>query len=285
MTMVGGVGKTGFGFSGKSRVGAGKAKPDAMTKATTEIFGTRQLFAVRAGQVFAATVSGQATRRRLEAIAASQIREREQLQGFRTNLSPAEKKKLASLQARIAKIEANAPPQGLGASAVRERADLFSEAYRILGKDWVDIEANPELAAINAEIETLREPQLDQVQQRRVDNLRKLKQTLTDRMKGGRTAQSTQTMFTRVVRQLNRLLPPRPIAKFTPDETRRYDELVARANAIAGQEILAPSAKQLRIESLQGSITSLQAQIVSLPGPDPAVSPGRAAAIYAGRGR
>ncbi|MEM6665569.1 MAG: hypothetical protein AAF638_04120 [Pseudomonadota bacterium] len=247
------------------------------------IFGPSQVFATPVqASPFAVTQTGSAERQQLEAIATSQIREREQLQGFKTDLLPAQRERLARLQAEIAEVEQEADGAGLSERQITERADLFLEAYAILGKDFVDIENTPELSAIDDQVKELLEPQLVGARKRQLESLESIKETLTEQIAGGNDSPGIRSLFTNVTRQINALIPSRTMDQLSIGEVREYDALVERANTIAGSEVLLPSRKQRRVEELQTSISSLQSQIGSLPAPQRTPTPGQAAAAYRG---
>lgn len=252
---------------------------DASAKSAAAIFGNTQVFAT--ASPFNAGSGPDVERQRLETLINAQVRERERLQGFRTDLQPDQRRELDRLQTRIAEIESEASGGGLSADQVTERADLFLEAFAILGKDFVDIENDENLSPINDQIETLLEPELRGAPKKRLESLRSLKAALEAQIADGNSSNAVTSQFTNVVRQIDSLVPARLQSELSPAERREYDALVEQANEIAGTEVLQDSRTQQRIEELQESIDTLQGQLASLPATQFAPSASEVAGAYA----
>lgn len=184
-------------------------------------------------------------------------REIDRLQGYKTDLTPAEANRLAGLQEDIKRIEARAGPEGLSLDQHDDRAELYREANEILGKPYVDIEANPELKSLVDQVDSLLETKYRGATKKRLENLRSLEQKMLDSYFAGNTSNALARQLANVKTQIARLAAPRPMAELTPGERRQYDALVDKINAKAGHEYLMPSRKRARAEALQKAMQSL----------------------------
>lgn len=190
-------------------------------------------------------------------LAQSLKREIDRLQGYKTDLTPAENKRLAKLQADIQRINESAGPDGLSLDRHEDRAELYREANAILGKPYVDIEADPELSEMVAQVDTLLETKYRGATKKRLENLRALEEKFYQSYYNGNTSATLARQIANVKTQISRLAAPRPMAELTPGERREYDGLVEKINARAGYEYLMPSRKRARAESLQKTMGSL----------------------------
>lgn len=190
-------------------------------------------------------------------IATSLERELNRVQGYKVDLTPAESKRLASLQNQISRLEEKAGPDGLSVSQFNDRAELFREANAILGKEYVDVEADPVLKELVARVDTLLEPKLRGAQKKRLDNLRNLETKYLERFYAGTTSAALARQIGNVKLQIQTLTQPRKMAELSPSERRDYDALVTTINARAGTEFLLPSDRKGRAEEIQKTIASL----------------------------
>lgn len=179
------------------------------------------------------------------------------LQGFKVKVTPADAKQLAKFEDEITRLEARAGPDGLTSSQIDDRADLYKSAYKILGKEFVDIENDPDLKDINKQINTLLEPKLRGPNKDRLDRLRKLQNHLEISYIGGNKSQRLLSQLNNVLKQISDLVPPRLISELSPSETREYDGLVEKLNNKAGVEMVLPSRKRSQIEKLQSTMSQL----------------------------
>lgn len=187
-------------------------------------------------------------------------REINRLLGFKTDFTPGEQKRLDNLQAKIGKISEKAEAGTLNVSDLKERAELYQEAYRIMGKDYVDVEGNDEIQALTDKVDALLEPRLRGARKKRLEQLRKMEENYLNQRVERPDSETTSLRLRNVKQQISRLTPPRDISDLSPAERRDYDDLVARINALAEQEYLLPAKKRIRVEELQASKAQLQAQ-------------------------
>lgn len=181
--------------------------------------------------------------------------------GYRTNLSVAEKQKLADLQQDITDIEEITRTRRLTSEEVKRRADLYVQSYKILGKDYVDVENDDFLKAKTAELDELIATKPKGADARRLEQLRTLKERLEQRVydRGDKVSESLLNQIRSVNRQISGLTTPRKLSTFTPAERRQHDELVDEINDHAGQELILPSEKKLKIERLQQTMEAIEA--------------------------
>lgn len=190
-------------------------------------------------------------------LAQSMKREIDRLQGYKTNLTPAQTNKLARLQGDIERLEARAGPDGLSLDQRDDRAEMYREANEILGKPYVDVDADPELAGMIEQVDRLLEPRHQGAKKKRLENLRGLEEKLYDSYFAGNTSNALARQLANVKNQIARLTQPRPMNELSPGERRDYDALVDKVNARAGSEYLMPSGKRARAEALQKQMQSL----------------------------
>lgn len=217
------------------------------------IFGKLQ--AVSATEVF--TINSATGADSNQILARSLKREVDRLQGYKVNLSTAETNKLTSLQDQIKRLEARAGPDGLSLDQRDDRAELYRQANDILGKPYVDVEADPVLSGLVKQVDTLLETKYSGATKKRLENLRSLEDKLFESYYGGNTSNSLARQIANVKTQIGRLAQPRPMSELSPGERRAYDALVEKVNARAGSEYLMPSRKRARAEALQKSMQAL----------------------------
>lgn len=225
---------------------------------------------------------GSDARQALQLAAGGIKREIDRLGGFKTDIQPAQKKRLADLQAQISAIDAKASDGSLDPNDLERRAERLQEAFRILGKDFVNIEDNPELQALNEKVDKLLEPELRGAPLKRLEALRKLEESTLDAIERNPKNETNRTLLRNIKKQISQLLPPRQISKLSVEERRQYDDLVEQVNALAGTEFLLGSKKRIRIATLQTSLNQIQAQIDATAAPE--APPTAAQVIRAYRG-
>lgn len=184
-------------------------------------------------------------------------REIDRLQGFKVDITPADARRLADLQARIGRLEANAGPNGLSTDQLNDRAALFREAYEILGKPYVDVERDPTLKQLVGLVDTLLEPKLNPAKQQRLENLRKLEENYYNQFARGNSSKTLAQRIANVQQQIKSLTPPRKIKELNFEERAAYDKLVEQINRRAGQEYLMPAVKREKAERLQETMQTL----------------------------
>lgn len=184
-------------------------------------------------------------------------REIDRLQGFKVDITPANARRLADLQTRIARLEANAGPDGLSLDQHDDRAGLFREAYEILGKPYVDVESDATLKQLVGLVDTLLEPKLQGAKKQRLENLRKLEENYFNQFAVGNATKTLARRIANVQRQIESLTPPRRISELNFAERSAYNQLVEQINRRAGHEYLMPAAKREKAERLQETMGKL----------------------------
>lgn len=188
-------------------------------------------------------------------------RERNNLLGFKTDLTPAQNRKLAELQKQITKIEGKAGEEsGLTIEELEERAALYKESYAILGKDYVDKESNTQLQALAEEVDALLAPKLRGGKKARLETLQKLEVSALDALVDSPESTTNRLRLRNIKRQIAELTAPRQLNRLSPAERQQYDDLVERINDVAKTEFLPPSRKKIRIEQITSSLSQLRAQ-------------------------
>lgn len=179
----------------------------------------------------------------------------QRIQGFKTDLTAANASRLAEIRAELKNIKPATNPELKALYDARKLA-LNTEAFKILGKKYIDIDSDPALAQIKKEIDALLEPPLRGEQKTRLDRLRRLEKTAVADIVS-RPGIVTLKALDKIVRQIAILAPPRLIGELTPAERRDYDRLAAKGNAHAGTEVFLPAEKHLKIEKIQDMIARL----------------------------
>ena len=230
---------------------------------STEIFGsTGDLFG-SGGDAQSIFSNGDAalTKQSLKLSIKGLERERSKLLGFKTDLTPAQNKKLAELQKKIQDIESKAgDAKGLTIDELEERAELYKESYAILGKDYVDKESNTELQDLAEQVDELLAPKLRGAKKARLEQLRKLEEPALDAVVDSPESTTARLRLRNIKRQIQELTAPRDVSRLSPAERAEYDDLVERVNEVAKSEFLPDSRKKIRIEQISASISQLQAQ-------------------------
>lgn len=191
-------------------------------------------------------------------------RELNRLLGFKTDFTPAEKKRLDEVQTRIAKIEKAASESGFTPDQIAERSELYQEAYRIMGKDYVDVASNPKIQALTDKVDALLEPKLQGASKVRLERLRKLEDTFLDALVDNPKNETARARLRNVKVQINKLIPPRQVSELSVTERRDYDDLVDRINSLAETEYLLDSRKRMRADRIQASMSEMEAQASAL---------------------
>lgn len=179
--------------------------------------------------------------------------------GYRTNLTTAEKQKLADLQGKISDIEDLSRTRTLTTVEVADRADLYIESYAILGKDYVDVSNDTVYQQKTEALDNLLATKPQGEDAKRLGVLKKLQAdiTLAVNDRGDRIVDTLYTRLRSVNRQISDLTAPRSISQLTPTERRQHDVLVDEINKHAGQDLQLTSEKKLKIERLQATINAI----------------------------
>lgn len=181
--------------------------------------------------------------------------------GYRTDLSISEKQNLADLQAEIEQFNQFAQARSLTTNELKERGDLYVEAYAILGKDYVDVAADEFLTEKTEELGELmaRKPVGDEA--KRLARLETMVEGITNRVEelGETGADIYYAQLRSLSRSIQLLTAPRDITELSRDEIRRHDEIADEINAYAGEELQIDSDKRFKIARLQDSMRAIQA--------------------------
>ncbi len=180
--------------------------------------------------------------------------------GYRTDLSVTEKQKLADLQSKITGYNKNAEVRSLTKEELSERADLYVEAYAILGKDYVDVAADEFLTEKTDELSELMKTQPVGANAKRLDRLQTMYDNYTARVDDadGANADTYYLPLRSISYQIQKLTAPRSIDQLSAEEVRRHDEIADEINNHAGQELQIKSDKRLKILRLQKTMEMIR---------------------------
>ncbi|VAW15475.1 hypothetical protein MNBD_ALPHA09-1310 [hydrothermal vent metagenome] len=206
-------------------------------------------------EIFSATLPNQADQNALTLKAME--RDIKRLQGLKVDITPADAKQLAKLQDEIQRIEARAGPEGLSTSEIEDRAEAYRGAFKILGKEFVDLEKDDTLKNLSKAVDKLLEPPLLGEKKQRLERLRRLSNNLEVAFIGGNRSTTLMTQLVNVQKQISDLVPPRLISELSPTDKRAYDLLVEKVNERAGVEMILPANKRERIEKIQAAMAQL----------------------------
>jgi len=206
-------------------------------------------------EIFAATQGNAADKNALTLKAFE--RDIKRLQGLKVDITPADAKQLAKLEDEIKRIEKRAGPEGLSTSDIETRAELYRDAFKILGKEFVDLEADETLKNLSKAVDQLLEPKLIGEKKDRLERLRRLSNNLEVAFIGGNRSKILLTQLANVQKQISDLVPPRLISDLSLSDKRAYDILVTKVNERAGVEMILPANKREQIEKIQSVMSQL----------------------------
>ncbi len=183
----------------------------------------------------------------------------DRLQGYRTNLSVAEKQKLADYQAEITSINQLATTRLLTTEEKSDRAEAYVESYKILGKEYEDVSDDTYVTSRAAEITDLLATKPQGAEATRLERLQTAYNSLTDQADDaeGDTPTYLASQILSIARQIQELTVPRKIASLTVAERNQHDKLVNEINEHVGFEYELTSDKKLKIEQLQATINAV----------------------------
>ena len=188
-------------------------------------------------------------------------REINRVRGYKLRLTPADQGRLDKLQEKIQVIDQRASEGDARADELEERAELFKEADRILGKPSANVEFDDTLDGIKTKIDTLLEPRLDTNQQRRRHTLETLRDNLRAQIDENPNSLTARKQLQNVSRQLNELLPARQLSELSVAERSEYDDLVEQANDHVGVKLLLNANESIKVFNLQNAINDLSASL------------------------
>lgn len=203
-------------------------------------------------EIFGATQGNQADKNALTLKAME--RDIKRLQGLKVDITPADAKQLAKFQDEIQRIEKRAGPGGLSTSEIKDRAAAYRGAFKILGKEFVDLESDLTLKNLSKAVDKLLEPKLVGEKKSRLERLRRLSNNLEVAFIGGNRSKILLNQLVNVQKQISDLVPPRLISELSTGDQRAYDILVEKVNARAGVEMILPANRRLQIEKLQSTM-------------------------------
>lgn len=212
-----------------------------------------------------------------QATITAQRREINRIRGYKLQLTPAENQKLSQIQQKIQEIGSRAAQGIARPDEFEDRAELFREADRIIGKPTVDVEADTVLADLNAKIEALLQPKLPKAVAQRVESLERIKSSYEDKIAENPDSRTNIAQIQSLSRIITELKPLREVSELSQAERREYDELVQQVNDHAGAKIELTSKEAIKVAALQSSISQLSSQ---LP-PDASTQPTAAAVARA----
>lgn len=185
-------------------------------------------------------------------------RDLDRLNGYKVDLPPAQKEELEQLQARIGRINERAGPDGvLTDRDAAERTELYQEAYKILGKDYVDVKKDSTLNGLMAKVDTLLEPKLRGAQKTRLDKLRSLESSMMADYQENPNNKLRVNQLRSIQLQIRELTTPRKMTQLSNTERADYNNLVQQINEKAGTDLLLNSTDRLKAEKIQDTIDQL----------------------------
>ena len=186
----------------------------------------------------------------------------DRIQGYRTNLSPADKKKLADYQEKIVNFNQTASTRVLTAKELGERADAYIASYAILGKEYEDFSNDSFVKAKSEELSALLASKPVGAEAKRLERLQNVMANLRAKaFSRDDPSKIPATLFSQISsvnKQIAALTSPRPISSLSRAELRQHDELVGEINDYVGFELELTSSKKQQIERLQKTIQVIQ---------------------------
>lgn len=176
--------------------------------------------------------------------------------GYRTDLSVVEKQELANLQFSIGPFNELAQARSLTADELEDRADLYVDAFAILGKDYVDVASDEYLTGKSDELTALMTTVPKGAFAEQLTVLQNMQTSIQDRVNelGDTGVELYYDQLRSIAARVSQLTPARDISDLSTEELSRHDELAAEINDYAGQELQINSDKRLKIERLQATM-------------------------------
>lgn len=183
----------------------------------------------------------------------------DRLQGYRTNLTVAEKQKLADYQQEITNINQMATTRILTSEEKNDRAEAYVESYKILGKEYEDVSDDTYVTTRAQEITDLLATKPKGAEATRLERLQTVYTSLTDQADEveGDIPTYLGSQILSVARQIQQLTAPRKLASLSIAERNQHDKLVNEINEHVGFEYELTSDKKLKIEKLQATINAV----------------------------
>jgi hypothetical protein len=199
----------------------------------------------------------------------AQRREINRIHGYKLQLTPAETRRLADIQAEVIAIERKASSGTARADELDDRIELLAEADEIIGKPTVDIEADDTLAGLADALATLLAPKLDPTRQARVDQLERVKATIGENLDRNPESPTLLAQFQGIGALIDDLTPPRPVSSLSASDRRAYDDLAERINEHTAAKVQLSSREAIRVAELEKSILQLQELLPDDPARQP----------------
>ena len=190
-----------------------------------------------------------------ELIVAGLQRDLDRLNGYRVDLPPSQKEELANLQDQIGRINQRVRPDGtLSPSDADERAKLYQDAYKILGKDYVEVKSDKALSELMQKVDKLLEPKLHGPQKARLERLRAMEASLLDSFDPSTSSKFSVNYIRNIQTQIRDLTPPRRMTQLSVTEKADYNRLVDQINTKAGTKLLLNSTDREKAEKIQDTM-------------------------------
>lgn len=181
--------------------------------------------------------------------------------GYRTDLTVAQKQQLSKLQGEISEIESLASARILTTTELGDRAELYLDAYQLLGKEYKDVSNDAFVETVSDALKDLIATKPEGASLKRLEKLERYKEQLNDNLtrQGDNPSETTTERLISASKKISQLTAPRAISSLSPEDIRTHDNLVEEINKYVGIDLELTSKKKLKIERLQGTIAAIQA--------------------------
>jgi len=211
-----------------------------------------------AGQTSAITPEQQSAR----VIIDSQRQEINRLRGYKPVLNNAEKSKLAQIQAQVVAIQQKSANGTVRPDELVDRTALLARADEIIGKPTSEVDGEDEkLAEYASVLQTLLNPKLNSIEQKRLDRLERVKENIEENLSRNPGSATIRAQFQNIVRQIEQVNPPRAVSELSVAERKAYDDLADLINDRSGAKIQLSARETMRVAELESSILSLQGSL------------------------
>lgn len=240
-----------------------------MAISATSIFGNGN-----ASSIFASGVSAGATpaQQAAQVVVDASNRQIKQIRGYKTQLTPADNKRLNEIQQEIVKINQKASDGTVRQDELEDRSELYVEADFIIGKPAAGIENDDFLDDINEKIADLLTRRLTPQQENRLDTLNNLKANYEAQLEEESGNVNAIRQIQNITYQINQIDVPRQVSELSVSEKSQYDDLVEQANDYAGVKLLLNATESIRVQHLQETIDSMAGSLPADPASQPTAS-------------
>ncbi len=196
-----------------------------------------------------------------KAIIGAHKREINRLRGYKLELTPIDKQRLAKLKEKIQIIEEKASKGTVRPDELEDRFEMLDEANRILGKPIVDVEADAKLAEYTALKVALLEPKLDNATAKRVAFLERFRDTIEEEITNNPERFSLRAKFQGIDGLIKTLKPLRATSELSLAERKTYDDIVELINDHTGIKLELTAVESDKVAALERSIVALQSSL------------------------